>query len=39
VLVWTVNAAADMRRFAGWRVDGIISDNTKRLCGTLAAGR
>jgi glycerophosphoryl diester phosphodiesterase len=36
VLVWTLNAAPDMRRFAGWGVDGMISDNPKRLCATLA---
>jgi glycerophosphoryl diester phosphodiesterase len=35
VLVWTVNAAEDMRRFAMWGVDGIISDNPKRLSRTL----
>jgi glycerophosphoryl diester phosphodiesterase len=29
VLVWTVNAAPEMRRFAAWGVDGIISDNPK----------
>jgi glycerophosphoryl diester phosphodiesterase len=37
VLVWTVNSSADMRRFSKWRVDGIISDNPKRLA--LALGR
>ena len=37
VLVWTVNAAAEMRRLAGWGVDGMISDNPKRLAGTLAS--
>jgi len=31
VLVWTVNSAADMRRFAEWSVDGIISDYPKKL--------
>jgi glycerophosphoryl diester phosphodiesterase len=31
VLVWTVNAATAMRRLAVWGVDGIISDNPKRL--------
>jgi len=31
VLAWTVNAAASMRRLAGWNVDGIISDQTQRL--------
>jgi glycerophosphoryl diester phosphodiesterase len=34
VLVWTVNAAEDVKRFAGWSVDGIISDDT-----TLFAAR
>jgi len=37
VLVWTVNAAEDMKRFAGWSVDGIISDDTTLLCSTLTA--
>ena len=36
VLVWTVNHAVDMKRFAEWGVDGIISDDTKLLCRTLA---
>ncbi len=36
IIVWTVNAAADMQRFAEWGVDGIISDDTKLLCQTLA---
>lgn len=35
ILVWTVNAAEDMKRFAGWGVDGIISDDTKLLSRTL----
>jgi glycerophosphoryl diester phosphodiesterase len=35
VLVWTVNAAADMKRFSSWGVDGIVSDNPKRLALTL----
>jgi len=37
IIVWTVNAPADMRRFAEWGVDGIISDDTSLLCRTLAA--
>jgi glycerophosphoryl diester phosphodiesterase len=37
VLVWTVNAPADMKRFADSGVDGIISDNTSLLCRTLPA--
>ncbi len=36
VLVWTVNAPADMRSLAESAVDGIISDNTSLLCRTLA---
>ncbi len=36
VLVWTVNDPADMRRFAEYGVDGIISDDTSLLCRTLA---
>lgn len=39
VLVWTVNAPADMQRFAGYGVDGIISDDTSLLCKTLRNGR
>jgi len=35
VLVWTVNVSADMRRFAKWGVDGIISDHPKRLAVAL----
>jgi glycerophosphoryl diester phosphodiesterase len=37
VLVWTVNDAEDMRRFAEMGVDGIISDDTRLLCRTLAS--
>jgi glycerophosphoryl diester phosphodiesterase len=36
ILVWTVNAPADMRRFAESGVDGIISDDTSLLFQTLA---
>jgi glycerophosphoryl diester phosphodiesterase len=36
VFVWTVNDAPDMQRFAEYGVDGIISDDTSLLCGTLA---
>jgi glycerophosphoryl diester phosphodiesterase len=36
VLVWTVNAPADMQRFAEC-ADGIISDDTSLLCRTLGA--
>ncbi len=35
VLVWTVNRAADMRRFADSGMDGIISDDTSLLCRTI----
>ena len=37
ILVWTVNAPADMRRLADSGVDGIISDDTGLLCRSLAA--
>jgi len=33
ILVWTVNAVDDMKRFCEWEVDGIISDNPKLLAG------
>ena len=36
IMVWTVNDAADMQRFAELGVDGIISDDTSLLCRTLA---
>ncbi len=36
VLVWTVNRPRQMERLAAWRVDGIISDDTKLLGQTLA---
>jgi glycerophosphoryl diester phosphodiesterase len=35
VMVWTVNSAKDMKRFASWEVDGIISDNPETLVRTL----
>jgi glycerophosphoryl diester phosphodiesterase len=35
VMVWTVNSAKDMKRFASWEVDGIISDNPEKLVRTL----
>ena len=37
VMVWTVNSTQDMKRFAEWGVDGIISDDPERLARTLAA--
>jgi len=37
ILVWTVNVPADMKRFAKWGVDGIISDDPKRLARTLTS--
>ena len=37
VLVWTVNDAEAMQRFAEMGVDGIISDDTSLLCRTLAS--
>ncbi len=36
IIVWTVNDAAGMQRFAEAGVDGIISDDTSLLCRTLA---
>jgi glycerophosphoryl diester phosphodiesterase len=35
LFVWTVNARSDMLRFADWGVDGVISDDTRLLAGTL----
>ena len=35
VLVWTLNSASDIERFAAWGVDGIISDNPAALVRTL----
>jgi glycerophosphoryl diester phosphodiesterase len=35
VFVWTVNAPREMRRFAEWGVDGIISDYPGRLAGVF----
>ena len=37
VMVWTVNAALPMKRFAEWGVDGIISDNPAALVRNLRA--
>jgi glycerophosphoryl diester phosphodiesterase len=36
ILVWTVNATVDMRRFSKWGVDGIISDHPERLVRALS---
>jgi len=35
MLVWTVNASVDMKRFSKWGVDGVISDYPKRLVRAL----
>jgi glycerophosphoryl diester phosphodiesterase len=35
VLVWTVNTMSDMKRFATWGVDGVISDHPARLARAL----
>jgi glycerophosphoryl diester phosphodiesterase len=35
ILVWTVNLPAEMQRFTGYGVDGVISDDTSLLCRTL----
>jgi len=35
IMVWTVNASVDMKRFSKWGVDGIISDHPKRLARAL----
>jgi glycerophosphoryl diester phosphodiesterase len=38
LLVWTVNASVDMKRFSKWGVDGIISDYPERLARALGRG-
>jgi glycerophosphoryl diester phosphodiesterase len=38
LFVWTVNGKASMLRFAGWTVDGIISDKTELLVSTFKGG-
>ena len=35
IMTWTVNRADDMRRFADWGVDAIISDDTELLVRTF----
>ena len=35
ILVWTVNDPADMKRFAKWGLDGIISDSPEQLTRSL----
>jgi glycerophosphoryl diester phosphodiesterase len=35
ILVWTVNATVDMKRFSKWGVHGIISDHPRRLACAL----
>jgi glycerophosphoryl diester phosphodiesterase len=39
LLIWTVNSTQGMKRFADWKVDGIISDYPRRLAITLVADR
>lgn len=39
VFVWTVNSAREMKKFAEVGVEGIISDDTKLLAGTLRPPR
>ncbi len=34
IFVWTVNDPADVQRFSDWGVDGIVSDNPKKLLST-----
>ena len=36
VVPWTVNEPADMEKFLGWGVDGIITDRPDRLRDVLA---
>jgi glycerophosphoryl diester phosphodiesterase len=35
LMTWTVNGTEDMRRFAGWGIDAIISDDTELLVRTF----
>jgi glycerophosphoryl diester phosphodiesterase len=39
ILVWTVNASADMKRLSKWGVDGIISDHPKRMVRSLGRSK
>ncbi len=39
VFVWTVNDPTAMQQFAEYGVDGIISDDTALLCGSLASSK
>jgi glycerophosphoryl diester phosphodiesterase len=39
IFAWTVNGKETMQRLSGWGVDGIISDDTKALVGTLRPTR
>ncbi len=35
IFVWTVNSTSEMKRFAEWGVDGIVSDDPKRLAALM----
>jgi glycerophosphoryl diester phosphodiesterase len=39
VIAWTVNDEGDMRRLAGWDVDGLVSDDPGLLCRVVGAGK
>ncbi len=39
VFMWTVNDKGDMKRFAEWGVEAIISDDPQALAGTLASNQ
>lgn len=38
ILVWTVNSTQEMKRCTKWEVDGIISDDPRKLVRTLCLG-